>query len=247
MNNNIVANKKVAYYTGCFSNYYCPNLGKATMEVLQKNNVEVVVPDQQCCGLPMVSKGNYVQARKYMEFNTRKFSELVSKGYAVLTSCSSCNLFIKRDYPHFLESPEAKLVSENLFHITEYLLKLDEIGELNKDFSPVKQTVFYHTPCHLRVELNGDGNPTLRVLQMIPGVDIKKVSEICCGMGGAYGYEKTNFKLSKGIAQKLYSEIKENPTDTIVTDCGGCRMQIEAGTGHKADHPSILLKKAYRL
>jgi glycerol-3-phosphate dehydrogenase subunit C len=65
-------------------------------------------------------------------------------------------------------------------------------------------------------------------------------------MGGAYGYEKVNYELSKGIAGKLYSEIKENSTDRIVTDCGGCKLQIEAGTGLKVDHPIILVKEAYK-
>jgi glycerol-3-phosphate dehydrogenase subunit C len=66
-------------------------------------------------------------------------------------------------------------------------------------------------------------------------------------MGGAYGYEKVNYKLSKDIAGKLYSEIRENPTDRIVTDCGGCKLQIEAGTGVKVDHPIILVQEAYNL
>lgn len=66
-------------------------------------------------------------------------------------------------------------------------------------------------------------------------------------MGGAYGNEKANYELAKDIAAKLYREIKGNPTDRIVTDCGGCKLQIEAGTGHKVDHPIILVKEAYGL
>jgi glycerol-3-phosphate dehydrogenase subunit C len=66
-------------------------------------------------------------------------------------------------------------------------------------------------------------------------------------MGGAYGYEKKNYELSKHIAGKLYSEIKENPADRVVTDCGGCRLQIQSGTGLRVDHPMVLLKEAYGL
>jgi len=66
-------------------------------------------------------------------------------------------------------------------------------------------------------------------------------------MGGAYGYEKMNYALSKEIAAKLYAEIKENSTDRIVTDCGGCKLQIECGTGLKVDHPMVLLQEAYNL
>jgi len=241
----LIRNKKVAFYTGCFANYYYPEVGKATVKVLRKNGIEIVVPDQVCCGLPMMAKGNTKGAYKNMEFNTKMLSRLVSDGYAIITTCSSCGLMIKRDYPRLLGSQKAKLVSRSIFHITEYLLELLKEGELNTEFRHIPQTVFYHTPCHLTAQ--GTGNVTVKMLRLIPGITIKHVSNECCGMGGAYGYETVNYELSKEIAGKLYSEIKENPTDRVVTDCGGCKLQIEAGTGVKVDHPIILLQEAYSL
>lgn len=243
MADDLIANKKVAYYSGCFANYYYPEVGEATMAVLHKNGIEVVVPRQVCCGLPMMAKGNSKGAYQNMEYNTRVLSRLVSDGYALITTCSSCSLFLKQDYPRLLGSEAAKQISQNLYHITEYLLKLHEIGQLNTDFRPMPQTIYYHTPCHLRAQ--AINQPTVKLLQLIPGITIKKISEECCGMGGAYGYEKVNYELSKDIAGRLYQEIKENPTDRIVTDCGGCKLQIEAGTGRRVDHPIIIVKEAY--
>ena len=245
MVDDLIANKKVAYYSGCFANYYYPQVGQATIEVFYKNGIEVVVPDQVCCALPMVAKGNIKGAYKNMAYNTKVLSRLVLDGYALVTTCSSCALFLKRDYPRLLGTETAKQVSQNLYHITEYLLKLHEIGQLNTDFRPITQTVFYYTPCHLRAQ--EIGSPTVKMLQLIPGITVKKIGEECCGMGGAYGYETINFELAKAIGSKLYSEIEENPTDRIVTDCGGCRLQIENGTGRKVDHPIILVKEAYGL
>jgi len=181
-----------------------------------------------------------------MEQNTRVLGQAISDGYALITTCSSCGLMIRRDYPLWMMGSElAKQVSQNLYHFSEYLLLLHNRGELNTDFRPIPQTVFYHTPCHLTAQ--EIDNPTVKLLQLIPGITIKHVSNECCGMGGAYGYEKVNYELSKEIASKLYSEIKENPTDRIVTDCGGCKLQIETGTGLKVEHPIILLKEAYSL
>jgi glycerol-3-phosphate dehydrogenase subunit C len=54
-------------------------------------------------------------------------------------------------------------------------------------------------------------------------------------------------KVLTPIASRLYSEIKENPTDRIVIDCGGCKLQIQAGTGLKVDHPINILQEAYDL
>ncbi len=246
MAEDLIGNKKVAYYSGCFANYYSPEVGEAMVKVLRKNGIEVMVPDQICCGLPMMAKGNTKGAYENMEHNTRVFGQAVSDGYALITTCSSCSLFIKRDYPLWMMGSEmAKQVSQNLYHFSEYLLLLHNRGELNTDFHPIPQTVFYHTPCHLTAQEIGD--VTVKLLQLIPGITIKHVSTECCGMGGAYGYEKVNYRLAKEIAGKLYSEIKENPADRIVTDCGGCKLQIEAGTGLKVDHPVILIKEAYGL
>ncbi len=238
-----IYNKKVAFYTGCFTNYYYPEVGEATVKVLQKHGIEIIVPDQVCCALPMIAKGNIKGAYKNIQYNTDVLGGLVSDGYVITATCSSCSLMIKRDYPLLLGNDAAKLVSENLFHITEYLLRLHEEGLLNTDdFYPVKKSVYYHTPCHLRAQ--GVENPTVKLLELIPGITIKHIGNECCGMGGAYGYEKKNFKLAKEIAARLYSEMKNNPTDLAVTDCGGCKLQMEAGTDIEVVHPIILLRQA---
>ena len=246
MPDDLIGNKKVAYYTGCFANYYYPEVGEAVVKVLGKNGIEVIVPDQLCCGLPMMAKGNVKGAYENMEHNTRILGQAVSEGYAIITTCSSCSLFMKRDYPLWMMGSDmAKQVSQNVYHFSEYLLLLHDRGWLNTDFRPLPQAVFYHTPCHLTAQELSEA--TIKLLRLIPGITIKHVSTECCGMGGAYGYEKVNYELSKEIASKLYREIKENPTDRIVTDCGGCKLQIEAGTGLKVDHPIILVKEAYSL
>ncbi len=239
----LIVNKKVAYYSGCFANYYYPEVGEATMAVMEKNGVEVVVPSQVCCGLPIMAKGNLKDAATNMQHNTMSLYKLVFEGYAIIVTCSSCGLFLKRDTAHFLHTEEAQKVSDNLYHFSEYLLKLHDIGQLNTEFRHKEQTIFFHTPCHLRAQQIG--NPSVKLLVMIPGTIVKKVSENCCGMGGAYGYEKTNFALSKDIAAKLYQDMRENPVDRYVTDCGGCRLQIQANTKLPVDHTVIVLREAY--
>lgn len=241
----LITNKKVAYFTGCFNNYYYPEVGQATIGILKKNSIEAIVPDQVCCALPMIAKGNTKGAYKNIERNVKELYGAISSGYALVTTCSSCALMIKQDYPRLMNSEQANKVARNFYYISEYLLKLHDISKLNIDFKSILQTVFYHNPCHLRSQKIN--SPTVKLLKLIPGITIKHISEECCGMGGAYGYEKKNYTLSKDIAAKLYAEIKENPTDRIVTDCGGCKLQIESGTGFKVDHPMLLLREAYNL
>ncbi|MFC2013142.1 heterodisulfide reductase-related iron-sulfur binding cluster [Chloroflexota bacterium] len=237
--------QKVALYTGCYDNYYYPEVSKAMVKVLAKNEITVVVPDQVCCGLPMIAKGNAKGAYRNMEYNVEVLSQLASDGYSLITPCSSCSLFIKREYQSLLNRENVELVSKNMYHFSEYLLRLHRLGELNTNFKSINNTVFYHTPCHLRAQQIG--NVTFELLMLIPGINIIHISNDCCGMGGSYGFEKANYKVAKKIGDRLFSEIKEHPSKRIITDCGGCKLQIEAGTASRVDHPILLLEEAYNL
>jgi len=67
---------------------------------------------------------------------------------------TSCSLFLKRDYPLWMMGSDvAKQVLQNVYHFSEYLLLLHMRGELNTDFRPLPQTVFYHTPFYKKAEL----------------------------------------------------------------------------------------------
>ncbi len=86
MPDKLIANKKAAYFTGCFANYYYPEAGQATVRVLEKNGVEVMVPDQVCCALPMMAKGNTRGAYKNIKRNVEELDR------AILTSVRRATL-----------------------------------------------------------------------------------------------------------------------------------------------------------
>ncbi len=242
MRENTAVSKKVAFYHGCFANYYYPEVGRALVEVMKNSKVEVIVPEQACCALPMIAKGNIKAAYDNMEFNVQSLCKALDEGYVPLSTCPSCSLMIKRDYPRFLKTQDAVRLGQSFLHFSEYLLELHGKGELSADLHSRSRSIFYHTPCHLRAQQIGQ--PSVKLMQLIRGISVKQGCEVCCGMGGAYGFEKVNYNLSKNIAAKLYGEIEENSSDLIATDCGGCKLQIEAGTARKVIHPIILLKES---
>src|SRR2546421_288197 len=61
--------KQVVYFHGCSTNYYEPHVGIAAVEVLELNGFEVILAEQNCCGLPMLSNGEFGAARRYHEQN----------------------------------------------------------------------------------------------------------------------------------------------------------------------------------
>ncbi|MBI3764286.1 MAG: 4Fe-4S dicluster domain-containing protein, partial [Chloroflexi bacterium] len=54
---------KVVYFHGCSTNYYEPRIGKAAVAILERNRCRVTVAEQNCCGLPMQSNGDFESAR----------------------------------------------------------------------------------------------------------------------------------------------------------------------------------------
>lgn len=240
--------RKVAFFAGCFVNYYEPAIGKATFRVLQHNGVEMVLPRQVCCALPMVSKGNAKGAMANIKENVASLSAALEEGCeAIVVTCSSCSLMLKRSYPHFLPTDDARLVAAKTRQLSEYLLSLAAAGELVPPSSPLVTTVFYHLPCHLRAQGAEVVDQSLEFLRLLPGLTMKKVAGNCCGMGGTYGFERRNFKLSRAIGAKVVGDVLATPTDRVVTDCGLCKLQIESGAGVAVSHPVMLFQEAYGL
>lgn len=239
--------RTVAFYVGCFANYYDAEIGKALLKVLDHNDIKYVIPPFVCCGVPMISKGNTMSAINNMKFNVEALSKAIKEEGCeyVLATCSSCSLMIKESYPLFLPTAEAKLVAGKTMQTSEYLMMLAEKGELKQDFHEMDESVFYHLPCHLRGQGDDVVDKGLDLLRLIPQLKITKVGRNCCGMGGTWGFEAPNFPTSWEIGNKLATDIKENPADKVVTDCGLCTLRIKTATGVKVFHPMQVLQEAY--
>jgi glycerol-3-phosphate dehydrogenase subunit C len=235
--------KKIAYFAGCTASYIEPEVGKATILVLEKNSLSPVFPEQSCCAVPQLAYGFLPSFFKHAEANVKA---LAAADCDIITACTSCSLAIKRDYPRMLRSPEAAAVAARTYDIMEYLGRLHADGWLDTGFRPVNLNLAYHAPCHLRTlgeELITD---RLNLLRLIPGISVTWVDRGCCGMAGTFGIKKSNYEMSTAIGEPLFEEIKRLAPDSVITECPGCKMQIEHGTGIKVTHPIIIVNEAYR-
>ena len=239
------SHRKVAYFAGCFANYYQPDLARAVVKVLKKSEMQVAAPPHECCGMPMIANKNMRGFRRNAERNIRTLASFVNEGWEVVTSCPSCALMLKREYPSFCGQTEAGLVSKHVYYIDEYLVRLGREGKLGRDVLRINQSVLCHIPCHLKVQ--DEGRSTLELLRTMPGLTVAAANATCCGMGGYHGYRKAYSKLSMEIGWKLFEDIKKAGADRVVTGCAACAMQIEHGTGITAMHPVQLLEMAYGL
>jgi glycerol-3-phosphate dehydrogenase subunit C len=235
--------KKIVYYTGCFADYYGPDIGKSFVEVMEKNGFEVIVPDTKCCGMPQMANSNLSGAKKNFDFNVKALAKAAQPGYDILSTCPSCNMMLRREGLPFFDSEEARFVSKNVYDACEYLLRLHGQGKLNTNFGELRLRVYYHNPCHLRVQ---NLTAAVDLMKMVPGIEVVGVNLNCCGMGGSYGMKIQNFERSQEIASKVWNEVKTANVDVVVTDCGGCGLQVQAGTGAKIMHPLMVLNQSYK-
>jgi len=227
---------KIAYFHGCFANFYSvEDEGLAVINLLERNGIKVMLPKQRCCGGPKIANGNLEAVYDDVRYNINQLSRIISEGYSLITSCPTCCLILKEDYPYLMNTEEAKLVAQNTYDIHQFLWNLFTTKRLKTDFKPLNKKVIYHQPCHLTA-IGIDDLP-VKLLNLIPEIDILHIEDSCCGMGGTFGLKKERFELSMEIGDRLFQQIKDINPDVVITPCAGCKMQIEQGAKIKVYHP----------
>ena len=239
------SNKKVVFFPGCFINDNDPDVGVAFVKVMNANGYEVIAdPEFVCCGSPLVVTGYLDEAHEHANKNTARILDWKAKGYPVLTCCTSCSLMLKMEYGELFEDEKMIAAGQNIYDVFEFLRELEEKGEFNKNFSSVHGEYIYHAPCHLKAQ--GIGLPSFECVRNIPDIQIVNADAGCCGMSGNYGFKADKYDISMQIGSKLFKRIGSSRADTVVSDCGTCRLQIVHGTGKKTCHPIQLLAAAYK-
>jgi glycerol-3-phosphate dehydrogenase subunit C len=239
--------KTVVYFHNCGTNYYEPEVGRMTVEVLEHNGFHVVVPPQDCCGLPLQSNGNFPAARAYVRSLAGHLAPYAREGCAIVANSTSCGLMLKREALEILdvEDDDVLAVSGAMFDLCEFLLLQHDSGELRTDFRPLALTVPYHAPC--QQQGHGIGKPALDLLALIPELRAIELDADCCGIAGTYGLKKEKYEISMAVGERLFHQVRESKPDVAACDSETCRWQIEHGSGVRAVHPVELLHRAYGL
>ena len=230
---------KVAYFTGCYARYNQTSIAWAVVDVLERCGVQVTVPAQKCCGVPLMANGLVDEAKKYGAFNLRVFAKLISQGYQIVTSCPSCALCWKQDYPD-LNLPQAQEMAGQVWDIADYLISHDLLR--GHCLLPQDEKYFYHQPCHTKAQ--GIGIPGRDILRDI--LDLPAAEQKCCGQSGTYGFKKEKYTTSEAIAGKLFQDVSASGASGVVTECGMCSLQLAKGTGLPVYHPLEILQAALR-
>jgi glycerol-3-phosphate dehydrogenase subunit C len=243
------SDKKVVYYHGCATMYYEPYVGKAAVAVLEHCGYEVIVPPQNCCGLPMLSNGEFTAAAKYHRNNVEHLAGFAKAGVPIVGTSTSCTLTLQEEAPELLDMHDegATALKMGTWDIFEWLRELHEAGELPTDFNSIELTVPYHAPCQMRA--HRVGKPALEILSLIPGLELPESHAACCGIAGTYGYKKEKYEIGMAVGADLFNFVLSQSSEVRYSACDSetCRWQMEHGTGIPSRHPIEFLAMAYGL
>lgn len=240
---------KVALFSGCLVNYQTTDIGKATVQVLEKNGLEVTLPPQQCCGMPSFDLGDLAAIRRAADTNLASLLPLVEQGYDVVVPVASCSLMLKREYPQVMPDNRTATLAARTFDVCEYLMRLKRAGRLSSDFVHRPGRIAYQIPCHLRDQNIGFKS---KELMELTGATVE-VIERCSGHDGTWSAKTEFFDLSMGIARKAVREIEQASPALVASDCPLAALQLDqAGasvgtTQGRTLHPIQIVRDAYGL
>ena len=183
---------KIGLFIPCYIDQFYPDVGLATVELLEQAGCTVEYPDAQaCCGQPMANTGCWEEARPLAE----SFLKTYAPYEYVVCPSGSCTAMVTHHYDHFLEGqPGFTELKAKTFDLVQFLTDVVKLDKLNVKFP---HRVGLHNSCHGLREL-GLGRPSERMepdfnkarqlLQLVEGltfVNLQRNDE-CCGFGGTF-------------------------------------------------------------
>jgi Fe-S oxidoreductase len=234
----------VVLFHDTFLNFNFPEIGQAAVRLLEAAGYEPLLVPRECCGRPMISKGLLERARVNARLNVERLAPHAAQGIPIVGFEPSCILTFRDEYPDLLQGPDVLKVAARSFLFDEFIAQARQAGRFDARFREGPRKILLHGHCHQKAVVGVE--PSLAALRLIPGAAVEVVDSGCCGMAGAFGYEREHYEISMTIgARRLFPAVQAQPADAVIAAAGvSCRAQIAQGTGRKALHPVEILAAA---
>ncbi len=231
---------RVVLLDDCFTTFQEPEIGRAAVELLERAGY-AVEPAGICCGRAMISKGFLTDARRLARDGITKLDHLAAEGVPILGLEPSCILTLADEWPELVPGPAAKRVAAAA-HLAEAWL-VPRLRDRGVSFAANPGRMLFHGHCHQKALVGVKG--TVEALGLIPGQDVTALDAGCCGMAGAFGYERDHYDVSVAVANlALIPALAAAPGATVVATGTSCRHQVRDLTGRRAWHPLEVLAAA---
>ncbi len=238
---------EVVLWDDCHLSFHEPDIGAAAVKILEAAGFRVrLIKGRRCCGRPLISKGMLKQARINARYNLDRLRDIAEKGLPLIGVEPSCIACFRDEYPDLIKSQTAARVAGRALFFEEFITDLAARGELELPFDPTHPptTIKVHTHCYQKAL--GTVDKVLAMLRLVPNATVEAIDSGCCGMAGAFGYEKEHYDISMAIGElALFPVVRSATAETVIAAAGtSCRTQIKDGTARKALHPIEIVSAA---
>jgi L-lactate dehydrogenase complex protein LldE len=216
---------RVGLFIPCYIDQFYPQVGIATLELLEKLGCEVVYPpDQTCCGQPMANSG--------FEHLTKGCNDLFIKNFEsfdyIVGPSGSCVLHIKEH----LHDPGGDIPNK-IYELVEFLTDVLKVSELDASF-PYK--VGLHQSCHGQRGLKlaqmselmaAPFSKPLQLLNLVKGLEIVDLDrkDECCGFGGTFCVFEEAISVKMG--KDRVADHTKHGAEVITAADMSCLMHLE--------------------
>jgi FAD/FMN-containing dehydrogenase/Fe-S oxidoreductase len=218
------AGRPVILFTDTFSNFFEPEVALAAVKVLEHAGFSVSLsPSRLCCGRPLYDQGMLDRARRMLGDAIEALAPVAERGISIVGLEPSCILTFRDELPRmFPADPRAKALAQRAMLLEEFLVR--EAPRFSP--GPLHARALLHGHCHQKAIAGLDSAASL--LGRIEGLEVEVPDSGCCGMAGAFGYDRRNYEVSHAIGERvLLPRIRAAHPDTIVIADGfSCRSQI---------------------
>ena len=212
---------RVGLFVTCLADSLFPEVGKATVTVLERLGLEVVFPPEQtCCGQMHLNSGYPDEARLL----ARRFVEIFEPFDVVVSPSASCVALVREHYPRLLGGDD-RGVPGRTWELSQLLVERLGVEDVGSGF---EGTVTYHPTCH-SLRLLRVGDAPVRLLRAVRGLELVALPEAeeCCGFGGTFAVK--NADVSAAMLDDKLGNVLASGAGTLCSCDASCLMHMGGG------------------
>ncbi len=225
---------RIALFVTCLGDVLFPDVGRATVAVLERLGHEVVFPAAQtCCGQMHTNTGYQGDAVGLVRHHVDVFEQALTDGCeAVVAPSGSCAGSVRHQHAMLARragderlAERAEAVAAKTYELSELLVDVLGVTDVGASYP---HRVTYHPTCHslrmLRV-----GEKPLQLLRRVRGIDLVELpaADSCCGFGGTFSVKNADTSTAM-LADKM-SSVLTTRAEVVTAGDASCLMHIGGG------------------
>jgi L-lactate dehydrogenase complex protein LldE len=220
---------KVALFVTCLADGLFPEVGRATVTVLERLGHEVVFPAAQtCCGQMHTNTGYGRKAVPLVRHHVETFEEYD----AVVAPSGSCVGAVRHQHAMLARkagdedlAARAEAVASHTWELSEFLVDVLGVEDVGAHYP---HRVTYHPTCHSLRMLRVQDKP-LRLLRAVRGLDLVELPDAdqCCGFGGTFAVKNADTSTAM-LADKM-KNVMSTRAEAVTAGDASCLMHIGGG------------------